>query len=61
LISPEGKMEAKTFYEDYREIDGVKMPFKTRTVLPQYEITNTFVEVKHGVTIDEAKFAKPKQ
>ncbi len=61
LISPEGNMAAKSFFEDYREVDGVKMPFKTRVVLPQYEITNTLLEVKHGVTIDEAKFAKPKQ
>lgn len=33
LVSPEGKTSAKVFYEDYRDIDGIKMPFKTRSIL----------------------------
>jgi len=60
FVSPEGKMPTKTFYEDYREIDGIKLPYKTRVVLPQYEIVSTITEVKHGVTIEDGKFAKPK-
>ena len=61
LVSPEGKMPAKSFYEDYREIDGVKIPYKTRVVVPQAEIITTITEIKHGAVIEEAKFAKPKQ
>jgi hypothetical protein len=59
-ISPEGKMPGKTFFEDYREVDGVKMPFKTRSVLPQFEIITTFTEVKNNVAVEDTKFAKPK-
>lgn len=61
LVSPEGKMPAKSFYEDYRQIDGVKIPYKTRVVVPQAEIITTITEIKHGTAIEEAKFAKPKQ
>lgn len=60
LVSPEGKMPVKVFHEDVREVDGVKLPFKIRTVTPQFEIIITTTEVKHNVTIEDRKFAKPK-
>jgi hypothetical protein len=60
LVTPEGSTGVKNYFEDYREVDGVKMPFKTRSVLPQFELVTTLTEVKHNVPIDDAKFAKPK-
>lgn len=60
FVSPEGKTSTKTFYEDFREIDGIKQPFKIRSVLPQFEITTNIMEIKNGVAIEEAKFSKPK-
>jgi hypothetical protein len=59
-ISPEGKMVGKTFLEDYRMVDGVKVPFKTRSVLPQFEIVTTYTEVKNNVAVEDSRFAKPK-
>lgn len=59
-ISPEGKTPIKTFFEDYREVDGVKLPFRMRTVMPQFEIVMIITEVKNNVTVDEGKFTKPK-
>lgn len=61
IISPEGKMTHQTYYEDVREVNGVKMPFKTRTVTPQFEIISITTEVKHNVLVEDAKFARPKQ
>lgn len=61
MISPEGKMPVKSFYDDYREIDGVKIPHKIRAVLPQFEITTVLTEIKNSVKIDENLFSKPKQ
>lgn len=61
VVSPEGNAAVKTFYEDYRDIEGVKVPYKTRTILPQFEMHSTVTEVKFNVPVDEAKFAKPKQ
>lgn len=60
-ISPEGKFPTKNYFDDYREVDGVKMPYKMRTVLPQFELVMAVTEVKNGVKIDENLFVKPKQ
>jgi hypothetical protein len=59
-IMPEGKISGKTFFEDYREVDGVKIAFKSRSILPQYEAIVIFTEVKNNVVVEDAKFAKPK-
>jgi len=61
VISPEGKMPTKTFFEDVREVDGVKLPFKIRSILPQFEVTIITTEVKQNVAVEDAKFAKPKE
>jgi hypothetical protein len=61
VVSPEGKTPVKVFYEDYREVDNLKMPHKLRTALPQFEITMTFTEVKNSPKIDENIFSKPKE
>jgi predicted O-methyltransferase YrrM len=45
-----------TALEDYREVDGVKIPF---TVLVGGEAAIRFTEVKHGVPVEDARFAKP--
>ena len=50
----------ETLYEDVREVDGVKIPFKVRSVLPQFEFIITTSEVKNNVTVEDAMFAKPK-
>lgn len=60
VVSPEGKIPAKTFYEDYRDVDGVKLPYKLRAVLPQFEIITTITEIKNDVKIEDGLFAKPK-
>lgn len=60
-ISPEGNINTTSYYEDYREVDGIKIPFKVRSVLPQFAIISTFTEVKNNVIIEDAKFGKPKQ
>ena len=60
ILSPEGSQNAKIFYEDIRQIDGVMIPFKIRTVLSQFEIIMLASEVKNGVVIEDSLFAKPK-
>lgn len=58
-VSPEGNQKTNTFYEDYREVDGVQVPFKMRTQLPQFELVMTFTEVKTNAPVDEKVFTKP--
>lgn len=60
-ISPEGRQEAKTFLEDYRDVDGVKMPFRSRAITSAVEIVIVVTEVKNNVAVEDARFAKPKQ
>ena len=60
IISPEGKVPTKTFFEDMREVDGVKIPFVIRSALPQFEIVVTVTEVKNNVPVKDAMFTKPK-
>lgn len=61
MISPEGNQSAKIYYEDMREADGVKIPFRVRTVLPQFVITLAVTELKHNLTMKPETFTKPKQ
>ncbi len=51
----------QTDYEDYREVDGVKIPFTIRTSSTDGFInaTRKFTEVKHHVTIDDSVFNPP--
>ncbi|HVG29141.1 MAG TPA: S41 family peptidase [Pyrinomonadaceae bacterium] len=44
------------YYEDYREVDGVKLPFVTRTGTATIRLR----EVKHNVAVDDAAFAETK-
>lgn len=61
MVTPEGNTTSTSYFEDFRDVDGTKIPFRTRTVLPQFELVTVFTEVKNNVAIDESKFAKPKQ
>ncbi|HEX6280560.1 MAG TPA: hypothetical protein VFZ49_11175 [Pyrinomonadaceae bacterium] len=60
VIAPEGKQAVNTFYEDYREVDGVKSPFKVRAKTPAFEINTAITEIKYGVDIEDSKFTQPK-
>lgn len=60
-ISPEGNQTIKVFYEDYRDLDGVKVSYKSRAVTPQVEVITVNTEVKNNVAVEDAKFAKPKE
>ena len=46
-------------FEDYRDVDGVKLPFTLRQKAPQGGISIKLREIKHNVPIDDAKFAVP--
>jgi hypothetical protein len=48
-------------FEDYREVEGVKMPFTIRySGIDTYDSwVRTFTEIKRNVTVDDALFAVP--
>lgn len=48
-------------YEDYREVDGLKVPFTIRvtTIDSFFSSTRKLTEIKLNVPVDETKFNKP--
>jgi hypothetical protein len=48
-------------FEDYRDVDGVKLPFTMRysPVEAHDSWTRKYTEIKHNVPVDEAKFNPP--
>lgn len=59
LEGPGGKATIHTFFEDYREVAGVKMPFAIRRARPGFTWTYKFDEIKLNAAVDDAKFNKP--
>ena len=57
--SPQGKMAVQVFLEDYKEVDGIKIPHTVRQVTSAFTIIIKLEEVKHNVAVDETKFNKP--
>jgi zinc protease len=58
--SPQGTALVETYLEDYRDVDGVKVPFTMRQVNPMFSMTIKFSEVKNNVEIEDSKFSKAK-
>jgi hypothetical protein len=50
-------------FEDYRDVDGVKLPFVVRisAIDTYYSRTQTITEVKPGVPVEDTLFDMPKQ
>jgi len=48
-------------FEDYRNVDGLKLPFTIRSsAIDTYDSwTRTFSEIKRNIAVDEKMFAKP--
>ncbi len=57
--TPQGKIPATVLTSDYREVDGVKIPFTMVEKTPTIEFTLKLDSVKHNVPIDDTKFNKP--
>jgi zinc protease len=57
--TPQGKMKITSLPSDYREVDGMKIPFTLRQNTPQGEFVIKLDSVKHNTAIDDAKFNKP--
>lgn len=57
--SPEGVDSIQQDYDDYRTVDGIKMPFAIHQTSSQLEFTIKIDEVHHNVALDDAQFSKP--
>ena len=54
-----GRVPMQIDYADYREVSGVKMPFRWTATWTDGQSTTQLTEVQPNVQIDPAKFARP--
>ncbi len=57
--SPLGRLPTQIDYADYREADGVKIPFRWTLARTNGRFTIQVSELKVNVPVDDAKFIKP--
>jgi hypothetical protein len=57
--SPQGRIVSETTFDDYREVDGVKVSHSSRAVLGAATIILRVEEVKHDAPLEDKIFAKP--
>ena len=57
--SPLGLNPTQIDYADYRDVDGVKVPFRWTIARPGGRFTIQLEQVKQNVAIDDARFARP--
>ena len=57
--TPVGRNATQIDYADYREMDGVKSPFRWTLSRPNGRFTIQVKEAKNNVAIEDAKFVKP--
>jgi hypothetical protein len=56
---PDGVTQYREDFEDYREVDGIKVPFTSRQTNGDTTYTMTISEIRHNVELDDSEFAKP--
>ena len=54
-----GRMPVQIDYADYRDTNGVKIPYRWTLARPSGRFTIQVSEVQQNVPVDDAKFAKP--
>ena len=54
-----GALEQTTEFFDYRDVDGVKIPFRVTSVSTAQTSSIVVTKVEHNVAIDETLFSKP--
>jgi hypothetical protein len=61
LDTPQGRASTLSYYEDYRDVQGVKHPYTIRQVQGETTATIHLTQIISNQPIDDAMFAKPKQ
>lgn len=59
MDTPQGHDIVESFLQDYREVEGVKIPFTVRQVHNKLILIVRITDVKMNQPIDDAKFTKP--
>jgi hypothetical protein len=54
-----GQFEQTSELFDYRDVDGIKIPFHIKSTSSAQNFTLTLTKVVHNVTVNPSIFAKP--
>lgn len=54
-----GTVFVKVHLDDYKEVSGVKVPFKVRFAFESFNFTVNVEELQHNIAIDDAIFRRP--
>ena len=54
-----GAVEQTSEFSDFRDMDGIKIPFTVKVSSPIQRFTISVTKVEHNVKIDDALFSKP--
>ncbi|HEY6766768.1 MAG TPA: c-type cytochrome [Candidatus Sulfotelmatobacter sp.] len=57
--TPLGRLPTQIDYADYRDVNGVKAPFRWTLARPSGRFTIQAKDVKQNIPVDDAKFAMP--
>jgi hypothetical protein len=58
-VPPVGEFEQTTETSDYRDVDGVKVPFKIKNTSSVQGLTMTFSKITNNTPVDQKIFSKP--
>jgi len=58
-VTPMGEVPLAVEFDDYRDVDGIKLPHKQVTDLMVATATQTLTKVEIGAAVDTSKFAMP--
>ncbi len=56
-----GPLPDEMDFDDYRDVQGVKLPFAVSHMRPDHSYKDTFSEITLNVPVDDAKFQKPSE
>jgi len=56
-----GPIDQVVEFSDFRDVDGIKIPYLTKSSNPVQTIVATVTDVKHNTAIDDSTFGKPAQ
>ena len=54
-----GPIDQVVEFSDFRDVDGIKIPYVTKSSNPVQTVTATVTDVKHNTEIDDSSFTKP--
>jgi photosynthetic reaction center cytochrome c subunit len=59
METPLGRLPTQVDYADYRDVDGLKIPFRWSLARPGTRFTVQVDKLEQNIPVDDAKFAPP--